>query len=194
FMIPLYMVRCMCNWKKTWEVWPVLLVAGGSFVIFQYTFATIHTYLPNVVLYPMTDIGGGIFSLVLTAIFLKFWKPRQEWHFDKVMPSLGPEKGTGPEKGSGPLHSKGPVPFSGPLHSKGPVPFSGPSKAAELDPHAAAARAATDTGEPAATGSEPPLTIGNVSMAWAPYALMSILLLLTGLVRQEEGRRPGKVT
>ena len=31
----------------------------------------------------MTDIGGGIFSLVLTAIFLKFWKPKQEWHFSK---------------------------------------------------------------------------------------------------------------
>ena len=25
----------------------------------------------------MTDIGGGIFSLVLTAIFLRFWKPRR---------------------------------------------------------------------------------------------------------------------
>ncbi len=32
----------------------------------------------------MTDIGGGIFSLVLTAIFLRFWKPRKEWHFDRT--------------------------------------------------------------------------------------------------------------
>ena len=37
----------------------------------------------DIVLYPMTDIGGGIFSLVTTAIFLKFWKPKDEWHFDK---------------------------------------------------------------------------------------------------------------
>ncbi len=84
--IPLYMVKCMCSWKQTWEVWPALLVAGGSFAVFQYTFATIHAWpgLSSIVLYPMTDIGGGIFSLVVTAIFLQFWKPRNEWHFDKT--------------------------------------------------------------------------------------------------------------
>ena len=84
-VIPLYMVKCMCSWKQTWEVWPALLVAGGSFAVFQFTFATMHSWtgLENIVLYPMTDIGGGIFSLVVTAIFLKFWKPRKEWHFDE---------------------------------------------------------------------------------------------------------------
>src|SRR6516225_6699958 len=29
FFIPLYMVKCMCTWKQTWEVWPALLVGGG---------------------------------------------------------------------------------------------------------------------------------------------------------------------
>src|SRR5262249_40523687 len=81
FLVPLYMVRCMCSWKQTAEVWPALLVAGGSFAVFQYTFATIHSFIPAVVVYPMTDIGGGIFSLIVTAVFLKFWKPRNEWHF-----------------------------------------------------------------------------------------------------------------
>src|SRR5205823_2994950 len=66
-----------------WVVWPALLVAGGSFAGFQFTFATVHAYVPSIVLYPMTDIGGGIFSLILTAIFLRFWRPRQIWHFDK---------------------------------------------------------------------------------------------------------------
>jgi L-lactate permease len=80
--IPLYMVRCMCSWKQTWEVWPVLLVGGGSFAGFQYLFATMHSYgLPE--LWPMTDIGGGIFSLVVTALFLRYWKPKKEWHFDQ---------------------------------------------------------------------------------------------------------------
>src|SRR5262245_16965893 len=80
-LVPAYMVRCMCSWRKTFEVWPALLVSGGSFAVFQFVFATIHEYLPNIVLYPMTDIGGGIFSLVVTAIFLKFWQPKNEWHF-----------------------------------------------------------------------------------------------------------------
>src|SRR5207248_981572 len=83
FLIPLYMVKCMCTWKQTWEVMPALLVSGGSFALFQYSFATMHQHVPGLVLYPMTDIGGGIFSLVVTAIFLKFWKPKKEWHFEK---------------------------------------------------------------------------------------------------------------
>src|SRR6266404_2143751 len=100
FIVPLYMIKCMCTWKQTWEVWPALLVSGGSFAIFQFTFATLHNYVPNLVLYPMTDIGGGIFALVLTAIFLKFWKPRQEWHFDKADKRL-PENGSkGPSQDS----------------------------------------------------------------------------------------------
>src|SRR6516165_12816856 len=87
FFIPLYMVKCMCTWKQTWEVMPALLVSGGSFALFQYSFATMHQHVPGLVLYPMTDIGGGIFSLVVTAIFLKFWKPKQEMVYSPVSKS-----------------------------------------------------------------------------------------------------------
>src|SRR5436305_536395 len=71
FFVPFYMVKCMCTWRQTWEVWPALLVSGGSFAGFQYTFATAHDHF-GLQLYPMTDIGGGIFSLVVTALFLRF--------------------------------------------------------------------------------------------------------------------------
>src|SRR5207248_3925802 len=47
-IIPLYMVKCMCSWKQTLEVWPALLLSGGSFALFQYTFATMHDHLPGV--------------------------------------------------------------------------------------------------------------------------------------------------
>ena len=80
-IIPAYMVKCMCTWKQTLEIWPVLLVGGLSFALFQFTFATIHNYVPSMTLYPMTDIGGGIFSLVAIAVFLRFWKPKTDWHF-----------------------------------------------------------------------------------------------------------------
>ncbi len=159
FIVPLWMVKCMCTWKQTWEVWPALLVAGGSFALFQFTFATIHVYLPGVILYPMTDIGGGIFALVVTAILLQFWKPRREWHFTPAAPTVAT---TAPEK----------------------------EQSLASDPHAAEAAAlvgpATGNGGP---GEERPLTVGSVSLAWAPYVLMSVLLLLTGLVRQREGNR-----
>src|SRR5204863_4117934 len=58
FLVPLYMVRCMCSWKQTFEVWPALFVSGGSFAVFQYSFATMHVHVEGLVLYPMTDIGG----------------------------------------------------------------------------------------------------------------------------------------
>jgi L-lactate transport len=145
--IPLYMVKCMCSWKQTWEVWPALLVAGGSFAVFQFCFATIHAWpgLSHIVIYPMTDIGGGIFSLVVTAIFLKFWKLRQEWHFSA----------------------------------------NGRRKPAGETIPAGLRRPFAEKPEP----QEPPLTAWNITVAWFPFVLMSILLLLTGLVRQREGER-----
>ena len=87
--VPAYMIKCMCAWRQTLEVWPALLVSGGSFAVFQYFFATSHLWIAGVELYPMTDIGGGIFSLVVTAVFLRFWKPKNEWHFDAPPPIAG---------------------------------------------------------------------------------------------------------
>ncbi len=163
FIVPLYMVRCMCSWRQTWEVWPALVVSGGSFAVFQYTFATMHSWGPQFpVLYPMTDIGGGIFSLVLTAIFLKFWKPRHEMVFN-YKPEAAAD--TPPEATAGNGH--------------------------------AAEAAALVGGAPAnGTGGEVPLTAGAVTLAWMPYVLMSVMLLLTGLVRQRESSTsvgPGNV-
>src|SRR5215471_1110760 len=50
FFVPLYMVKVMCTWKQTWEVMPALLVSGGSFALFQFTFATSHNFIPGLVL------------------------------------------------------------------------------------------------------------------------------------------------
>lgn len=162
--VPLYMIKCMCSWKKTWEVWPALLVSGGSFAIFQYCFATAHDWHPSLVLYPMTDIGGGIFSLVVTAVFLQFWKPREEWHFDKDA-----DVGVPPSGGAPPAPPEGGTPTG----------------------HAAEASAVLSALEAPPT-EEKPLTFGSVTLAWMPYILMSVFLMLTGIVRQQEaGSKPG---
>jgi L-lactate transport len=165
-IVPLWMVKCMCSWKKTFEVWPALFVAGASFAVFQYFFATMHDWFPGVVLYPMTDIGGGIFSLVVTAIFLRFWKPKEEWHFDK--PTAPPVIDTAKE-----------------------------ADAVAHDPHAAEAASLLAGPKPPSDYENKPLTFGNVVLAWTPFALMSILLMLTGIVRQTEGSKkdagPGAV-
>jgi lactate permease len=101
----------------------------------------------SVVLYPMTDIGGGIFSLVVTAIFLKFWRPKEEMIFTP------------------------PVPV--PILAPDPAPSLASDKNKEREWERERRR-------------EQPLTFKNVSMAWAPFAIMSVLLMLTGLIRQRE--------
>ncbi|HEX3313501.1 MAG TPA: L-lactate permease [Gemmataceae bacterium] len=157
FVIPLWMVRCMCTWKQTWEVWPALLVSGGSFALFQYFFATMHQWVPGLVLYPMTDIGGGIFSMVVMAVFLQFWKPKKDWHFTPLAQ---------------------------------PTPEEIATELDPFDPHAAeAASLAMPLAVPEDTR---PLTLGRVTLAWAPFVLMSVFLMGSGIVRQMENRsHPG---
>lgn len=74
-IVPLWLVRCMCGWKETMEVLPAIAVAGGSFAISQFFFAHSASY-------QLTDIAGGLISLIATAIFLGFWKPKRIWRFE----------------------------------------------------------------------------------------------------------------
>ncbi|MFM8274797.1 MAG: L-lactate permease [Gemmata sp.] len=95
-LIPFYMVKCMCTWRQTLAIWPALLVGGGSFAVFQFFFATAHAYgLPPI--WQLTDIGGGLFSLVTLALFLKFvWKPRDEWRFPEEAIAAPPPAASAP--------------------------------------------------------------------------------------------------
>jgi lactate permease len=165
-IVPLYMVKIMCSWKQTLEVWPALLVAGGSFAVFQYTFATFHAHVPGVVLFPMTDIGGGIFSLVATAIFLQFWKPAHEWHFHvQKKHELGCETGDA-ERGTRSSNDAASGPDSRAPNSELPVPSSHHESV--------------------------PWAPANIALAWAPYAIMSVLLMLSGVLKQMEAKAPEK--
>ncbi|MBX9627622.1 MAG: L-lactate permease, partial [Gemmataceae bacterium] len=183
-LIPLYMVKCMCSWRDTLAVWPALLVGGGSFAVFQYTFATIHTWGLGLNLWPLTDIGGGLFSLASLALFLKFvWKPKDEWRFPAepggplpLTPS--PEKGGGTEPAT---------PVLSPLPSQGRGLGGGVSS--EPDPEQEAAReqvaALLDTSfrNP---HLEIPLTARRVAVAWSPFLIMAGFLAVSGVVRQQE--------
>jgi L-lactate transport len=83
-IIPLWLVRCMCGWRETMEVLPAIVVSGGSFALCQYVFA-------HSAAFPLTDIAGGLISLVVTAFFLHFWKPKRTWRFKQHKPDPGPD-------------------------------------------------------------------------------------------------------
>lgn len=153
--VPLYMVRCMCTWKQTWDVWPALLVSGGSFAVFQFIFARMHDFGGPSTFYLMTDIGGGIFSLVVTAVFLQFWKPQHPYTF-------GPTAGTTTSISAEPI---------------------------KVDAHAAEAAALVQKHEPSIHDTIP-LSAANVTLAWMPFVIMSVLLMASGYLRSLEKGTP----
>jgi lactate permease len=73
-LVPAWLVWTMAGWRATWEIWPALLVCGGSFAIVQFLVANFHG--PRLV-----DVAGGVISMVCLAGFLRIWKPRRTWHF-----------------------------------------------------------------------------------------------------------------
>ena len=80
FIVPIWMVRSMVDWKKTFEVLPILVVAGGSFALCQYGFSHQKT------LWSLTDIAASVVSLVCSALFLKIWRPKRIWRFEPDQP------------------------------------------------------------------------------------------------------------
>jgi lactate permease len=77
-IVPAWMVCTMSGWRGLKGVWPAVLVSGGSFAIVQFIVA--NWFGPTLV-----DVAGGLISLVLLALFLKIWKPKEIWHFPQEL-------------------------------------------------------------------------------------------------------------
>src|SRR5262245_46885923 len=73
-IVPVWLVWTMAGWRATLEVWPALLVCGGSFALVQFLTANYHGPW-------LVDVAGGLVSLVSLALFLRLWQPRRVWHF-----------------------------------------------------------------------------------------------------------------
>jgi lactate permease len=54
--------------RRVWEVWPALLVAGGSFAVTQYLFGS---HLD----YHLVDIAGGVVSMAAVGLLCRVWRP-----------------------------------------------------------------------------------------------------------------------
>ncbi len=68
-ILPFWLVRSMVGWRQTFEVWPALLVSGVSFAGMQF-------YWSNYQDSGLVDVVAALVSLLVTAGFLKFWRPR----------------------------------------------------------------------------------------------------------------------
>ena len=73
-IIPAWMVCTMSGWKGLRGVWPAVLVCGGTFAIVQFL---VSNYLgPS-----LTDVLGGVASMLALTALLCFWRPKVVWEF-----------------------------------------------------------------------------------------------------------------
>jgi lactate permease len=75
-LVPFWLVATFVKmeggtWKEVFEVWPAVLCAGGTFALMQW-FAS-----GTSALHLMTDVVSGVFSVICTALFIRFvWQPK----------------------------------------------------------------------------------------------------------------------
>jgi len=73
-LLPFYVMRAYGGWRSVKALWPVLLVAGGSFAVSQFITS-------NLLDYALTDVLASLGSLVCTLVFLQLWKPAPDAEF-----------------------------------------------------------------------------------------------------------------
>src|SRR5882724_1366362 len=75
-LVPFWLVATFVKmeggtWRQAFEVWPGALVSGASFASMQWVASGTASF------HLMTDVVAGVFSVVCTALFLRFvWHPR----------------------------------------------------------------------------------------------------------------------
>jgi lactate permease len=73
-ILPFYVIFAYGGARSVKALWPVLLVAGGSFAICQFVTA-------NFIDYSLTDVLASLGSLIITLGFLKLWRPAPDPEF-----------------------------------------------------------------------------------------------------------------
>jgi lactate permease len=75
-LIPFWLVTTFVfmqggKWRDAWEVWPATLCSGLSFAVMQFFASQTQAF------HLMTDVVSGVFSVICTALFLRFvWHPK----------------------------------------------------------------------------------------------------------------------
>jgi lactate permease len=70
-VLPFYVMFLYGGWRSIRALWPVLLVAGGSFAATQFVTS-------NFIDYTLTDVLSSLGSLIVTLLFLRVWRPASD--------------------------------------------------------------------------------------------------------------------
>jgi len=80
FILPFYVMGIYGGVRSVRALWPVLVVAGGSFALAQFLTS-------NYLDYSLTDVLAALTSLLVTLVFLRVWSPRADPEFAVVRPA-----------------------------------------------------------------------------------------------------------
>jgi len=73
-LLPFYVMGIYGGLRSIRALWPLLLVAGGSFATAQFVTS-------NFIDYSLTDVLSALASLIVTLLFLQVWSPKVEEEF-----------------------------------------------------------------------------------------------------------------
>lgn len=88
--LPFYVIAVYGGYRALRGVWPLLLVAGGSFALVQFLAA-------NYIGYALTDVLSSLTSLGAVLLFVKVWKMAPDSHF-ALRPDTGLPHAAGPAR------------------------------------------------------------------------------------------------
>jgi len=80
-LLPFYVMAIYGGMRSVRALWPVLLVAGGSFAVAQFVSS-------NYLDYALTDVLSSLTALVATLAFLRVWSPAASPEFTMRLPTL----------------------------------------------------------------------------------------------------------
>ncbi len=73
-ILPFYVMAVFGGRRSVKALWPLLLVAGGSFALIQFS-------VSNFADYRLTDVAASLGSLLITVGFLQVWRPARDDRF-----------------------------------------------------------------------------------------------------------------
>src|SRR5450631_1840630 len=78
-ILPFYVMGIYGGLRSIRALWPLLLVAGGSFAVSQFVAS-------NFIDYSLTDVLSALTSLIVTLLFLRVWRPASDAEFQIKRP------------------------------------------------------------------------------------------------------------
>src|SRR5208283_3719132 len=87
-LLPFYVMALYGGRRSVRALWPVLLVAGGSFAVSQFVSS-------NFLDYALTDVLSSLGSLICTLLFLQLWRPAADPEFAIIGTDLSSQRKVG---------------------------------------------------------------------------------------------------